>query len=48
MQDLRLVGVHEDGRRVVLVGPDGQRFTLPIDDALRAAARHDRPRLGQL
>lgn len=48
MQDLRLVGVHEDGRRVVLGGPDGQRFTLPIDDALRAAARHDRPRLGQL
>lgn len=48
MQELRLVGVHEDGRRVVLVGPDGQRFALPIDDALRAAARHDRPRLGQI
>ena len=29
MQDLRLVGVHEDGRRVVLVGPDGQRFACP-------------------
>ena len=48
MQDLRLIGVHEDGMHLLLAGPDGERFSLPLDDALRAAARRDRPRLGQL
>ncbi len=48
MQDLRLIGVHEDGRHLLLAGEDGVRFTVPLDDALRAAARRDRPRLGQL
>jgi len=48
MHDLRLVGVHDDGEHLVLVGADGQRFRLRIEEALRAAVRRDRPRLGQL
>lgn len=48
MQDLRLIGVHEDGLHLLLANSDGERFSVPLDDALRAAARQDRPRLGQL
>lgn len=48
MEDLRLVGVDKDGRRLVLTDPSGKRYGLAIDDALRAAARHDTPRMGQL
>jgi hypothetical protein len=48
MQDLTLVGVHDDGEHLVLTGPDGQRFRVPVDDSLRAAVRRDRARLGQL
>jgi hypothetical protein len=48
MSELRLVGLHDDGEHVVLVGPDGQRFRLPIDEALRAAVRRDRPHLEQV
>lgn len=44
MQDLRLVGIHEDGVSLLLAGPDGDRLRLPVDDALRAAIRRDRPR----
>jgi Protein of unknown function (DUF3071) len=48
MQDLQLIGVHEDGEHLLLSGPEGERFQLPLDDALRAAIRRDRPHLGQL
>ncbi len=48
MQDLRLIGVQEDGEHLLLSGPDGEHYRLLLDDALRAAARRDRPRLGQL
>ncbi|MEO7421971.1 MAG: septation protein SepH [Ornithinibacter sp.] len=48
MQDLRLIGVHEDGQHVLLTDATGARFRVPLDDALRAAARRDRPHLGQL
>ena len=48
MHELRLVGVHEDGRHVLLADPAGQQYRLPLDEALRAAALRDRPRLGQL
>jgi len=48
MQDLRLVGVHDDGEHVVLQGADGGRYRLRVDEALRAAVRRDRARLGQL
>lgn len=48
MQDLQLVGVHDDGEHVLLAAADGQRYRLHIDDPLRAAVRRDRARLGQL
>jgi hypothetical protein len=48
MQDLRLIGVHEDGQHLLLADAEGGRYRLTLDEALRAAARRDRPRLGQL
>ncbi|WP_255768503.1 septation protein SepH [Pseudarthrobacter sulfonivorans] len=39
MQDLRLVGVHDDGEHLLLSGAGGEMFRLPIDEALRAASR---------
>jgi hypothetical protein len=48
MGELELAGLHEDGEHLVLVGPDGQRFRLRIDEPLRAAVRRDRPKLEQL
>src|ERR671933_621763 len=48
MQDLTLVGVHDDGNHLVLTGADGQRYLLKVDEPLRAAVRRDRARLGQL
>lgn len=48
MQDLRLIGVHEDGQHLLLADSEGNRFRLPLDEPLRAAVRRDRPRLGQL
>jgi len=48
MQDLRLIGVQDDGEHLLLAGPDGTHFRLALDEPLRAAARRDRPRLGQL
>jgi Protein of unknown function (DUF3071) len=47
MQDLQLIGVHEDGEHLLLSGADDARFRLPVDEALRAALRRDRPHLGQ-
>ena len=38
MQDLRLVGVHDDGDHLLLSGTGGEMFQLPIDEALRVAA----------
>lgn len=48
MRELRLIGVHDDGEHLVLTSDDGARFRVPIDEPLRAAARRDRPHLGQL
>ena len=48
MHDLRLIGVHEDGQHLLLADAEGDRYRLTLDEALRAAARRDRPRLGQL
>lgn len=39
MQELRLVGVHEDGRYLLLSAADGTRFRVALDDDLRVAAR---------
>lgn len=48
MRDLRLIGVHDDGEHLVVTDDAGEEYRLRIDDSLRAAARRDRPRLGQL
>jgi hypothetical protein len=48
MQDLRLIGVHEDGVHLILGDEEGNRFSLPLDEALRSAARREHPRSGQL
>lgn len=48
MQDLRLVGVHDDGEHLLLADTEGEHFLLPVDEALRAAVRRDRAHLGQL
>lgn len=48
MQDLQLIGVHEDGEHLLLSGGEGGRFRIRVDEPLRAAIRRDRPRLGQL
>lgn len=48
MAELELVGLHEDGEHLVLVGPDGTRYRVRIDEPLRAAVRRDRPQLEQL
>lgn len=44
MRELELDGIHDDGEHVLLVDSDGERYTLRIDKALRAAVRSDRPR----
>ena len=54
MRTLRLVALSEDGTSLVLAlegaepGEEGERFELPIDDRVRAAARGDARRLGQI
>jgi len=52
MRTLRLVGLSDDGKSVVLVadGAEGEaeKFELAIDDRLRAAARGDARRLTQM
>src|SRR5919112_5393990 len=48
MDDLTLVGVHEDGEHLLLVDGEGRRHRLRVDEAVRAAVRRDRARLGQL
>jgi hypothetical protein len=49
MRALRVIGLDEDGTSVILEAPDGgERFVLPADERLRAAARGDLTRLGQI
>lgn len=38
MQDLRLVGVHDDGEHLLLSGDFGETYRLRIDEALRIAS----------
>ncbi|RZS40993.1 DUF3071 family protein [Herbihabitans rhizosphaerae] len=48
MRALRVVGLAEDGKSVVCEDAErGDRFLVPADDRLRAAARGDITRLGQ-
>jgi hypothetical protein len=53
MRTLRLVALSDDGKNFILAieGPDGaegERFELPVDDRVRAAARGDARRLTQI
>ncbi|HVQ87959.1 MAG TPA: septation protein SepH [Actinomycetes bacterium] len=52
MSDLRLVGLSDDGSRLVLevsgAADGGDQFFLPVDERIHAALRGDRARLGQL
>ena len=54
MRTLRLVALSDDGKSVILsvdgadAGDGGEKFELPIDDRLRAAARGDARRLTQI
>ncbi len=48
MRELRLLDVGDDAEHLVVVDDDGEHYRLPIDDALRAATRLDRARMGQL
>ncbi|MCW1249123.1 septation protein SepH [Acaricomes phytoseiuli] len=45
MQDLRLVGVQEDGGHLLLSGPGGAVFRLRIDEALRVATSRPQHRV---
>src|SRR3954464_14105450 len=47
-RDLTLVGLTEDGRKLILVSDSGEEFTVPADARLRAALRGEHARLGQL
>ncbi|MDI2031636.1 septation protein SepH [Saccharopolyspora sp. TS4A08] len=49
MRALRVVGLDEDGESVICEDPEnGERFTVPADERLRAASRGDLTRLGQV
>ncbi|SIS16588.1 septation protein SepH [Williamsia sterculiae] len=49
MRELRVVGVEPDAGHVVLQDIEsGEKFRIEADDRLRAAARGDRSRLGQI
>ena len=49
MRALRVVGLSEDGETVILEDlTRSERFTVPADERLRAAARGDITRLGQI
>jgi hypothetical protein len=53
MRTLRLVALSDDGKNLILAaegidGVEGERFELPVDDRVRAAARGDARRLTQM
>lgn len=49
MRTLRVIGLNADGQSVVCEDSEhNERFSLPVDDTLRAAARGDLTRLGQI
>jgi hypothetical protein len=53
MRTLRLVALSDDGKNLIMVaegvdGAEGERFQLPVDDRVRAAARGDARRLTQI
>jgi hypothetical protein len=48
MAELRLIGVSEDGERLVFADADGTEHTIVIDERLRAGVNGHLSRLGQL
>ncbi|WP_327112309.1 septation protein SepH [Nocardia sp. NBC_01730] len=49
MRELRVIGVTPDATHIVCIDTEsGQKFRLPADDKLRAAARGDLARFGQI
>src|SRR5690349_12311965 len=48
MRSLRVVGITEDGSVVLEDSARRERYTVPADEQLRAAARGDLTRLGQI
>ncbi len=48
MRQMRFVALAEDGAAIVLSDDNGEQYRLGIDERLRAAARGDGPRLGQI
>lgn len=48
VEPLRLLGVSDDGTRMLLEGPEGSPYALALDERVHAALRGDRARLGQL
>ena len=48
MRALRVVGLGDDGKVVICESDRGERFQIPADERLRAAARGDVTRLGQI
>ena len=43
MQDLRLVGLTDDGTRLVLLSPNGTQYALEVDVHLKAAVKGEHP-----
>jgi len=48
MRELRFVALAEDGAHIVVIGETGEHFRIRVDERLKAAARGDAARLGQL
>jgi len=48
MRELKFDGLSPDGTTLVLVGKDGQKWSLAIDERIEAAVRRDRARIGQV
>jgi hypothetical protein len=49
MRELRVIGLEPDGKKVILQDTESsEKFRIPADDTLRAAARGDLTRMGQI
>lgn len=48
MRELTLGGIHDDSDHLILLDSEGERYTVRIDEALRAAVRRDRPSVALL
>lgn len=48
MREIHVIGLASDGQHIVCADSSGEKFRLPADEKLRAAARGDAARLGQI